>query len=90
MIRATVRVTGQVQGVNFRSATKAEADLLGLCGSVRNLLDGSVEAVIEGPQTTVQQLVGWCHRGPNRARVDDLKVEWQVARGEFNGFEVRR
>ncbi len=89
MVRATLRVTGQVQGVNFRSSTKVEADALGLCGCVRNLPDGSVEVLIEGPQTTVQQLVDWCRRGPVWARVDDLKIEWKAASGEFSGFEVR-
>lgn len=89
-MRAAVRVTGQVQGVNFRSSTKVEADALGLAGEVRNLPDGSVEVLIEGPRTTVQQLVDWCGRGPSWARVDDLRVEWHPASGEFSGFAVRR
>ena len=90
MIRATLRVTGQVQGVNFRSSTKVEADALGLCGWVRNLPDNSVEVVIEGPEAMVQQLVDWCRRGPAWARVDDMTVEWQATNGEFVGFAVRR
>lgn len=81
---------GQVQGVNFRSSTKAEADALGLTGSVRNCPDGSVEVVIEGPRTTVQQLVDWCRRGPSWARVDDIAIEWQVASREFSEFAIRR
>ncbi len=85
-----MRVTGQVQGVNFRSSTKVEADALGLCGFVRNCPDNSVEVVIEGPRTTVQQLVDWCRRGPAWARVDELTIEWQAASGEFAGFAVRR
>jgi acylphosphatase len=90
MIRALVRVTGQVQGVNFRSSTKNEADALGLCGWVRNRPDGSVEAVIEGPKAQVQQLVDWCRCGPDRARVDALHVDWQSATGEFPDFALRR
>ena len=85
-----MRVTGQVQGVNFRSSTKAEADSLGLTGSVRNCPDSSVEVVIEGPEATVQQLVEWCHCGPVWARVDIMTVEWQAASGEFSGFAVRQ
>ena len=85
-----MRVTGQVQGVNFRSSTKVEADALGLTGSVRNCPDGSVEVVIEGPRTTVQQLVDWCRRGPAWARVDDLTVEWQAVSGEFGEFRIQR
>jgi acylphosphatase len=79
-----------VQGVNFRSSTKAEADVLGLTGWVRNCPDGSVEALIEGPEATVQQLVDWCHDGPAWARVDDIMVEWRTASGEFTEFKVRR
>lgn len=85
-----MRVTGQVQGVNFRSSTKAEADALGLTGSVRNCPDGSVEVVIEGPRTTVQQLVDWCRCGPAWARVDGLTIDWQAASGEFSAFNIRR
>lgn len=85
-----MRVTGQVQGVNFRSSTKAEADALGVTGFVRNCPDGSVEVVIEGPRTTVQQLIDWCHCGPVWARVDDLRIEWQAASDEFSEFKIRR
>lgn len=90
MVRARVRVTGRVQGVNFRSSTKAEADALGLCGWVRNCPDGAVELVAEGPEGSVQQLVAWCRRGPAWARVDELEVDWQEASGEFSGFAVRK
>ena len=83
-------MTGQVQGVNFRSSTKVEADALGLTGWVRNCPDGSVEVVIEGPRNTVQQLVDWCRRGPSWARVDGVTVEWHAATGEFSGFKIQR
>ena len=83
-------MTGQVQGVNFRSSTKAEADTRGLTGWVRNRPDGSVEVVMEGPKEAVQQLIAWCQRGPTWARVEGLTVEWQGASGEFNEFEIRR
>lgn len=83
-------MTGQVQGVNFRSSTKAEADTLGLTGWVRNRPDGSVEVVMEGPKETAQQLIDWCQRGPVWARVESLTVEWQTASGEFREFKVSR
>ena len=81
---------GQVQGVNFRSSTKVEADALRLTGWVRNCPDNSVEVLIEGPRTTVQQLIDWCQHGPISALVDGLTVEWQAASGEFSEFKVRR
>ena len=83
-------MTGQVQGVNFRSSTKAEADTLGLTGWVRNCPDGSVEVMIEGPKKAAQQLVDWCRHGPVWAQVEGLTVEWQAASGEFSEFKVSR
>ncbi len=83
-------MTGQVQGVNFRSSTKSEADTLGLTGWVRNRPDGSVEVVIEGPKEAAQQLIDWCQHGPVWARVDGLMIEWQAASGEFSEFKVSR
>lgn len=85
-----MRVTGQVQGVNFRSSTKTQADALGLYGGVRNLPDGAVEVLIEGPQQTVLQLIDWCRHGPVWAQVEEITVKWNPARGEFVEFEVQR
>lgn len=61
---------------------------LGLAGWVRNVPDGSVEAVFEGGQAQVESMVRWCEHGPAGARVDSLEVEWQPPRGEA-GFNVR-
>lgn len=83
-------MNGRVQGVNFRYSTKLEADALGLCGWVRNLPDGRVEALIEGPENAVRQLVDWCRSGPSLARVDEVNVEWGDYCGEFTDFSVRR
>ena len=52
-LRAHVVVHGLVQGVWFRASTKDEADRLGVSGWVRNLSDGSVEAVFEGEKKKV-------------------------------------
>ena len=86
--RAAVRVTGRVQGVWFRQSTKQVADQFGVTGWVRNNLDGSVSAIIEGDKAAVQSVVDWCQRGPKMARVEELEVEWQPATGEFEQFQV--
>jgi len=67
-----VRVTGRVQGVFFRSATREVAEDMGLAGWVRNRHDGSVEAVIQGPAVAVDAMVEWCRQGPPHARVEAL------------------
>jgi acylphosphatase len=87
-IRAHVHITGRVQGVGFRWNTQAMAQRLGLAGWVRNLWDGRVEAVFEGPESDVRQAVQWCHRGERPARVEDVKVNYEVHRGEFRHFRV--
>jgi acylphosphatase len=87
-VRAHVRVTGYVQGVFFRSETRARARGRGLAGWVRNAADGTVEAVFEGTRDAVDSLVRWCEEGPRGARVDDVRVEWEDPRGE-EGFAIR-
>lgn len=82
-------VSGRVQGVFFRRATKQQADMHGLGGWVRNLRDGRVEGMASGEPRRVDDFVNWLHRGPDMARV--LKVEVEEADGEegLSGFEVR-
>ena len=87
-MRAHVIVHGTVQGVYYRSSTQREARALGLAGWVRNMADGSVEAVFEGPRTTVERMIEWCRTGPPRAVVDDVEIEWLPPEGE-QSFRVR-
>ena len=88
LARARVRVSGRVQGVGFRFATRARAASLGLGGSVRNLADGAVEAVFEGPRDRVESMLDWCRRGPSGAWVEEVEVAWELPVGE-QGFEAR-
>ncbi len=67
-----LRITGQVQGVGYRAWTAATARRLGLVGWVRNAPDGSVAALIQGPQDALAQMVALCRRGPPAARVAEL------------------
>ena len=86
MERAHVIVHGMVQGVFFRAGTIRRAELLGLTGCVRNLPDGTVEAIAEGPRPTLEQFVDWCRRGPEAARVERVDVDWEEPCGEYAGF----
>lgn len=88
-IRARVVVRGLVQGVWFRQSTKDEAIRIGVQGWVKNLSDGSVEAVFEGEKMKVEEVVGWCHRGPSGAQVTGVDVAWERYRGEFGHFDIR-
>ena len=86
--RARVLVSGRVQGVSFRDATRSKAEQLGLSGWVRNTQDGQVEAVFEGGPETVQQMIEWCKSGPSSADVEDVSVENEQPEN-LSGFEVR-
>ncbi|GBC70688.1 Acylphosphatase [Candidatus Calditenuaceae archaeon HR02] len=87
-VRVHVFVSGLVQGVFFRQNAKRVADLLGLRGWVRNLRDGRVEAVIEGPEEKVAEMVEWMKRGPPLARVERVEVTYEEYRGEYKGFKI--
>jgi acylphosphatase len=87
--RAHVFVSGTVQGVYYRANTREQARERDVDGWVRNLADGRVEAVFEGPRARVEGMVEWCHEGSDRADVDDVDVEYGQPAGE-TGFEVRR
>ena len=86
--RAHLVIKGRVQGVFFRATTQDEAVRLGLTGWVRNLWNGDVEAMFEGEEETVKEMIAWCHHGPSYARVDKVEVKWDEATGEFQSFRV--
>ena len=87
--RAHVFVSGTVQGVYFRATTRDTAREHGVNGWVRNLDDGRVEAVFEGPEEAVEALVKFCHDGSPTARVEDVAVTHEQPQSE-DGFRVRR
>lgn len=68
------RAHGLVQGVGFRWFVRVEARRRGLAGSVRNLPDGSVEVVVQGPESVIASLETALARGPAGARVDRLEA----------------
>jgi acylphosphatase len=65
-------ISGVVQGVGFRYFTQDEAERLGLCGFVRNLRDGRVEAYAIGPPERLDRLRGILERGPRGAMVQHV------------------
>lgn len=81
MIRYRVLVSGRVQGVFFRDTCRRVAEQHGVAGWVRNLPDGRVEAVFEGPDEDVRHLVEWAHDGPRLALVDDIAVQPEPPEG---------
>ena len=87
--RAHVRVSGQVQVVFCGDSTREKAQELDLSGYVRNTPDGDVEALFEGPSEAVEEMVRWCGQGPPHASVENVEANYEPARGDLTGFEVR-
>lgn len=67
-------ISGRVQGVFFRDSTRAKAMELRLSGGVRNLYDGRLEVIVNGPENLVQSLIKWLKIGPKHAKVTIIEV----------------
>lgn len=87
--RVHIWVTGRVQGVGFRSFVHSTATVFGLNGWVRNVDYNTVEAMAEGPRPLLDEFVDALKTGPSASHVDEAKVEWEQATGEFTEFRVR-
>ncbi len=82
--RVTIR--GRVQGVGYRAWVDHEARRRDLEGWVRNLRDGSVEALFAGREDVVTAMIAACRRGPSSARVDAVQAE----SGTADALNLRR
>ncbi len=87
-VRRHVIIHGRVQGVFFRDSLRERARAGGVAGGARNLPDGTVEAIFEGPLEEVERLVRFCELGPPRAHVDRIAVRVEEPAG-LSAFEVR-
>ncbi len=83
-----VLISGEVQGVTFRDFTMRNAKRLGLKGYVKNLRDGKVELVAEGPKFDLGKLITRVKRGPREAKVGDVRVENRQFSGKYKKFEI--
>jgi len=87
--KATIHVTGIVQGVGFRPFVYRTAESLSLLGYVLNLGDAGVRIVVEGEEKTIQKLVGIIRNDPpSISRIDSLNITWENPEETFNRFEI--
>ena len=89
MIARWVRVRGKVQGVAYRFWTQRNARALDVVGWVRNDVDGSVEAFLQGSKDNVERLIERMRGGPPTAKVDSLHAS-DAQPGEHDDFEIKR
>jgi acylphosphatase len=86
--RRRLLISGFVQDVWFRASTARQAARAGVDGWVRNLADGRVEAVLEGTAEAVSEMIDFCSRGPEMARVDRIDVVEETPEN-LETFQIR-
>ena len=89
MKRIRVYISGVVQGVFFRAATRRVAADLNLTGWVRNMEDGRVEAVFEGEDAQIDKMIAWCKIGPPASRVEKVTTAEEHYTGGFRDFSIK-
>ncbi len=85
--RVRVRIHGRVQGVFFRDTLRRRAESRGVAGWVTNRGDGTVEAVLEGRESDIEALIGFCRQGPARAEVERVEITPEPPEG-LAGFKI--
>ena len=80
-------IHGRVQGVFFRDSMRMEAEKLGITGWVRNCRDGTVEAVVQGSEKSVEQIIRWAQQGPKLAQVEKVDVAPDSG-STYHGFDI--
>lgn len=80
-------VYGRVQGVGFRYFTWKEAERIGIKGTVRNCVDGSVEIVAEGNEGQLQDFYNWLKVGPRTASVEQV-LEDNIENKNYPEFSI--
>ena len=86
LVKANIK--GRVQGVFFRVCTRDAAIKYKLKGTVKNLMDGSVEAIFQGSQEQIDQIITWCHRGSPGSKVSDVTVNVLSDPADFISFDI--
>jgi acylphosphatase len=88
--RMQIFYSGRVQGVGFRYTVKTVAAGFELTGTVRNLLDGRVELIAEGPREELEAFRQAIREAGLEHFIRNEDINWSEATGAFRGFEIVR
>ena len=83
-----INIYGRVQGVGFRYSTLQKANELGITGFVKNRMDGSVYIEADGEPETLEKFILWCHYGPSRAIIDEVKTA-DIPYNNYKKFTIK-
>jgi len=87
-LRVRLIIEGKVQGVWFRESARRMAVALGVNGWIKNNYDGSVEAIIDGEEHKVREMIAWCHEGPPAANVTKVTKTEEDHIESFSSFSI--
>jgi acylphosphatase len=87
MKHLNITITGRVQGVGFRFSARNAANLYGIKGFVKNLINGNVYIEAEGNDVQLKQFLNWCYNGSSYARVENIEIEEDKLK-EFKFFDI--
>jgi acylphosphatase len=82
-------VSGDVQGVGFRQFVVQRALSMGLRGYTRNLSNGDLEVLAQGPRPPLERLLALLHQGPPSADVSQVQITWREPTEHISGFHIR-
>ena len=82
-------IKGKVQGVFYRATAKNLAEEIGLCGWIKNIAEGNVEAAVTGTEMQLQHFIKWCKIGPSGSKVVEVIVT-DVGEEQFDKFRIRK
>lgn len=88
MIEMVCKITGEVQGVAYRTYAQESATELGVVGYVRNLSDASVEVLAQGQSDLLKEFVEYLNEGSLRAKVEGVAVDWKTISTTYDEFSV--
>lgn len=89
MVRLRAYAHGNVQGVGYRAFARRYARTLDVRGYARNLADGSVEVIAEGPRDALTSFLAALRRGSPSGYVERVDIFWEAATGEYTMFSIR-
>jgi acylphosphatase len=81
-------IRGDVQGVGFRFFAQRAAARHQIVGYVRNLPDGRVEALAEGPPKNVEEFKHDLATGPQFSFVQQVEEINLEPTGEYSSFRI--
>lgn len=89
-VRARFTISGTVQGVGFRYFVLQKAQESRLKGFTQNLANGELEIIVEGEKLYIEDFEKSLQRGPSKAKVKEIIVNWSESQGKFRTFEIKR